>query len=48
MNGMFDDLLTTGFEFTSSMKLNPNFNFDKTIVSFVDDSNRIDTCNFPE
>ncbi len=48
MNDMFDDLLTTGFGFESSLKLSPNLNFDKTVVNFVDDSNRIDTCNFPE
>lgn len=48
MNDMFDDMLLNGFGFTSSMALKPNLNFEKTVVTFVNDSNRIDTCNLPE
>jgi hypothetical protein len=44
-----DEMMLTGFGFESSSKIKPNVNFDKPVkVVFVDESDRIDTCNLPE
>jgi hypothetical protein len=44
-----EEIMLTGFGFESSSKINPNVNFDKPKkVVFVDESDRIDTCNLPE
>ena len=44
-----NEMMLTGFGFESSSKIKPNVNFDKPVnVVFIDESDRIDTCNLPE
>jgi hypothetical protein len=44
-----DEMMLTGFGFESSMMIAPNYDFSKNKkIIFVDESDRIDTCNLPE
>lgn len=43
-----EEMMLTGFGFESSMMIAPNYNFLKEKVVYVDESDRIDTCNLPE
>lgn len=46
---MNEEMMLTGFGCDSSSNIKPNLNFEKPVKTiFVDDSNRIDSCNLPE